>query len=121
MNRSIDFWLITVTAMLTVLGLDKEQWNGPEGAKRCDNLGALWEKEFDVGERAFMLQSQSYICAGVDCDGDGGFFAKYEFKCAAKGSGGVGSQDIQAPYVGYTITGSTSEFHSHKSCKFFDA
>ena len=106
--------------VLTVLGLEKEQWNGPEGAKRCDGLDDFWENEFDVGERAFMLQSQSYICAGVDCDGDGGFFAKYAWKCAAKGSGGVGSQDIQAPYVSYVITGSTAEFHSHKSCKFFE-
>ena len=106
--------------VLTVLGLTGEQWNGPEGAGRCGNLGALWTKEFDVGERAFMLQSQSYICEGVDCDGDGGFFAKYAWKCAAKGSGGKASQDIQAPYVSYVITGSTAEFHSHKSCQFFE-
>ena len=90
--------------VLAVLGLTKEQWNGPSDAERCGDLLATWRDNFDAGERAFFLQSQSFICGGVDCDEDGGFDAKYKWKCAAKGAGGVGSLDIADPYVGLTVT-----------------
>jgi hypothetical protein len=108
--------------LLAVLALKGEQWNGPEGAEKCPEggLSQLWANSFDTGERAFSLMSQSYVCEGVDCDGTGGFFAKYAWKCAAKGKGGVGSLDVAAPYVGYVINGPGPEFHSYKPCFFFD-
>ena len=82
-----------IALALATLGVTREQWNGPPDTPRCEelseNLLDSWKNGFAAGERAFNLQSQSYICEGVDCDGDGGFFAKYAWKCAAKGMGGA--------------------------------
>ena len=108
---------------IAALSLTGEQWNGPAGTPRCedqaDNLVTSWKNNFNVGERAFLLQSQSSICQGVDCDQEGGFEAKYAWRCAAKGQGGVGSADVLSPYVGYIINGPGPEFHSYKPCQFF--
>ena len=113
-----------IALAVATLGVTKEQWNGPPGTPRCEelseNLLESWKNDFAAGERAFALQSQSYICEGVDCDGDGGFFAKYAWKCAAKGNGGVGSADILSPYVEYVLHGPGPEFHSYKPCQFFE-
>ena len=66
-----------IALALATLSVTREQWNGPPNTPRCEelseNLLDSWVNDFAAGERAFNLQSQSYICEGVDCDGDGGF------------------------------------------------
>ena len=81
-------WLATVAIVLSVA---QEQWNGPAGTPRCGDIYTDWVENFAAGERAFFMESCSYVCDGNDCDVVGGFDPKYCFSCAVKGPGGKGA------------------------------
>ena len=103
-----------------VLSVAQEQWNGPAGTPRCGDIYTDWVENFAAGERAFFMESCSYVCDGNDCDVVGGFDPKYCFSCAVKGPGGRGTSTVLDPYVSYHMIGATSEFHSGKPCRFLE-
>ena len=107
----------TIFALGAITG---EQWNGPADAPVCKDLLGKWKNDFAAGERAFVMQSQSYTCQESSCmpgSTMGDFEAKFASNCMVKASGGRQSTAMQDPVPQATGMGMNVEFHAQKPCK----
>jgi hypothetical protein len=113
--------VMAIISRLFALGaITGEQWNGPADAPVCTDLLGKWENDFAAGERAFIMQSQSYTCQESSCMPGatmGDFEAKFASNCMVKASGGRQSTAIQDPVPQATGMGMNVEFHAQKPCK----